>query len=154
MTGEQLAEALYGQSGSSTAVRVEVNRLRRLVGGLVQSRPYRLARRVGVDSAEVAAALHRGDAAAAVEAYAGPLLPGSEAPAIVAQREWLHAQVRSAVLAAGDALLLHTWAERFAFDDLAVWERLARLADGAVAAIAQARVAGLRAEYGLPDSGS
>lgn len=151
LTGEQLAEALYGQSGSATAVRVEVNRLRRLVGGLVQSRPYRLARRVEVDSAEVAAALHRGDAAAAAEAYAGPLLPGSEAPAIVAEREWLHAQVRSAVLAAGDPALLHTWAERFAFDDLAVWERLARLADGAVAAIAEARVVGLRAEYGLAD---
>lgn len=149
MTGEQLADALYEHQATDTAVRVEVNRLRRTVGDLVLSRPYRLARPVALDSAEVAAALHRGDAAQAVEAYAGPLLPNSAAPAVVAERDWLHAQVRSAVLASDDALLVHTWAERFAFEDLAVWERLACLAEGAVAAVARARVAALRADYGL-----
>jgi hypothetical protein len=148
LTGDELAEALHGGEGSEAAVRVEVNRLRRVVGDLVLSRPYRLAAPVRLDFAEVTAALNRGDIAGAVDAYAGPLLPGSEAPAVVVQRDWLQVQMRSAVLAAGDPAVLHAWAERSAFDDLEVWERLAALAAGPVAAIAEARVARLRHEYG------
>lgn len=148
LTGDQLAEALHGGAACDTAVRVEVNRLRRVVGDLVLSRPYRLAGSVDLDFADVTAALNRGDVAGAVDAYNGPLLPGSEAPAVVVQREWLDVQIRSAVLAAEDPGVLHAWAERFAFDDLQVWERLAARAAGPVAAIAEARVARLRADYG------
>ena len=35
----------------------------------------------------------------ALAAYAGPLLPGSDAPGVVAQRSWLDTQLRAAVLA-------------------------------------------------------
>ena len=150
MTGDQLTDALYAGFASDGGVRVEVNRLRQLVGDLVLSRPYRLARPLESDFAEVSAALRHGSVAAAVNAYKGPLLPGSDAPAVVVQRDWLEAQIRSAVLADGDVALLHSWAERFAFDDLQVWERLAALAAGPVAAIARARVLRLRADYGLP----
>ena len=150
LTGDQLADALYGESSSEVGVRVEVSRLRQLVGDLILSRPYRLARPVELDFADVTAALHRGDVAAAVNAYGGPLLPGSEAPAIAAQREWLEAQIRSAVLAQEDQTLMHIWAERFAFEDLQIWERLAAVASGPIAAIARARGARLRADYRLP----
>jgi hypothetical protein len=152
MTGEQLADALYPEGADDpVAVRVELTRLRRLVGDLVQSRPYRLARPLLADHLEVAAALRRGDVAAALAGYAGPLLPSSEAPAVLAQRRWLELRLRGAVLAAGDPELLFGWAERFAFDDLQVWERLlATLAVGSpLRPVAAGRVRQLRREYGL-----
>jgi hypothetical protein len=151
MTGEQLADSLYEDCTDPGAVRVELTRLRRAVGGLVASRPYRLARPMTADYHDVVAALRRGETAAAVAAYSGPLLPSSEAPAVVAERRWLETKLRSAVLASGDPGSLSNWAERFGFDDLQVWERLtAVLPAGSwrrVSAAAHTRE--LRAEYGL-----
>ena len=84
-------------------------------------------------------------------AYQGPLLPRSEAPAVAAERRWLDVQLRSAVLACRDPVALRSWTERFGFEDLEPWERLAGLlppgsGDRRAAA---ARVRQLRAEYGL-----
>lgn len=42
MTSQQLSHAAYGESGSEVAVRAEVHRIRREVGGLIQAKPYRL----------------------------------------------------------------------------------------------------------------
>jgi hypothetical protein len=153
MSGEQLADALYGDFADPAAVRVEVTRLRRVIGDLLESRPYRLARPVPADYLEVTTALHRGDTGAALDGYAGPLLPRSEAPGVVSQRRWLEAQLRSAVLAGSDPHLLLGWAERFGFDDLALWERLVTVlpAGSATSALAAVRVADLRADYGLSD---
>jgi hypothetical protein len=151
MSGEQLADALYGDFADPATVRVEMTRLRRVIGDLLESRPYRLAEPVSADYLEVAAALRRGDTGAALNGYAGPLLPRSEAPGVVTQRQWLEVQLRSAVLGARDPRLLLSWAERFGLDDLALWERLVTvLPDGSPScALAAARVAELRAEYGL-----
>lgn len=151
MSGEQLADALYGEFADPATVRVEMTRLRRVIGDLLESRPYRLAQPVPADYLEVAAALHRGDAVGALNGYAGPLLPRSEAPGVVTERRWLEAQLRSAVLAARNPGLLLSWAERFGFDDLALWERLVTvLPDGSAScALAAARVVELRADYGL-----
>ena len=151
MTGDELATALYDEAASPTTVRVELTRLRRIVGGLLQSRPYRLTVPVSADYQDVRAALQRGDVPGAVAAYQGPLLPRSEAPAVAAERRWLDVQLRSAVLACRDPLALKSWAERFGFEDLEPWERLADLlppgsGDRRAAA---ARVRQLRAEYGL-----
>lgn len=151
MTGAQLADALYDDFTSQTTLRVEMTRLRRVVGDLVRSRPYRLTSPVRADYLEVRAALERGDVAAAVRLYTGPLLPSSDAPGVVVQREWLGTQLRSAVIASGDAQLLQGWTERFGFDDLEPWERLAAMLPAASArrGAALARVRQLRAEYGL-----
>jgi hypothetical protein len=151
MTGEQLAHALYGDFGEPAAVRVEFTRLRRTVGDLVESRPYRLTRPLASDYADVARALSQDDAAAALTGYAGPLLPGSDAPAVAAQRNWLDVQMRSAVLACDNVSVLSRWAERFGFDDLEIWERLASsLPNGSARrAAAEARSRQLMAEYGL-----
>ena len=152
VTGEQLADALFEDGTSPAAVRVELTRLRRLAGDLVDSRPYRLARPLNSDYADVCAALRRGDAVGAVAACPGPLLPTSEAPYVVAQRRWLETKLRSAVLASGSPGLLSEWAERFGFEDLEAWERLtAVLPPGSGhRASAAARSGELRAEYGLP----
>jgi transcriptional regulator of acetoin/glycerol metabolism len=151
VTGEQLADALYEDFTGPAAVRVELTRLRRAVGELVASRPYRLARPMTADYHDVSAALRRGDTAAALAAYPGPLLPSSEAPAVVAHRRWLETQLRSAVLASGSPDVLSRWAERFGFDDLQVWERLtaALPAGSARRAGAAAHTRDLRVEYGL-----
>ena len=151
VTGEQLADSLYEDFTGPAAVRVELTRLRRAVGGLVASRPYRLARPMTADYQEVAAALRQGDTAGALAAYPGPLLPSSEAPAVVTQRRWLETQLRSAVLASASPELLSGWAERFGFDDLEVWERLTAVlpAGSPRRASAASHTRDLRAEYGL-----
>ncbi|MBR7837589.1 hypothetical protein KDL01_30195 [Actinospica durhamensis] len=128
LTADQLASALYDDGAAEATVRVEVNRLRHaLTGGLVRSRPYRLGTGLAADFLEVARALREKDAAAALAAYAGPLLPRSEAPAVVAERHWIDAHVRTAVLDSGDPDLIEDWLGRFGGEDLDAWTRLARL---------------------------
>jgi len=152
VSGEQLADALFSDGTGPAAVRVELTRLRRLAGDLVRSRPYRLARPLDSDYADVCAALRRGDVAAALAACPGPLLPSSEAPYMVTQRRWLEVQLRSAVLASGSPGLLSGWAERFGFEDLQAWERLTAVLPAGTGqwASAAARTRELRVEYGLP----
>lgn len=151
MTGDQLADALYEDFTDPAAVRVEFTRLRRVVGDLVDSRPYRLTRPLASDYLDVTIALRQGDTAAALRAYTGPMLPSSDAPSLVTQRTWLETQIRSAVLANTDPEVLAAWAESFGFDDLQVWEQLAAALPGGSArqAGAAARSRQLRAEYGL-----
>jgi hypothetical protein len=150
-TGEQLADALYDEAADPGAVRVELTRLRRATGDLVQSRPYRLSRRLDLDFDHVVAELRSGQAAAAAAAYPGPLLPASEAPGVVAQRRWLDVRLRSSLLAQGSPDVLLRWAERFGLDDLEVWERLRSTAapGSSLRSIAAVRVRQLHAEYGL-----
>jgi hypothetical protein len=151
VTGEQLASTLYEDLANPTTLRVEITRLRRLVGELVASRPYRLTEPIRGDFLDVAAALRRGDIAAALSAYRGPLLPSSDAPGVAEQREWLDTQLRSAVLASSDPDLVRGWADRGGFDDLRVWERLRMIAPtlSAHRVVAAARIEQLRDDYGL-----
>lgn len=152
MTGEQLADALYADFANPITLRVELTRLRRIVGDLVQSRPYRLTQPLDTDYGDVEAALDGGDVAAAVRAYAGPLLPSSEAEGVVDLRRLLDNKLRCAVLAADDPDILEAWTRRGGADDLEVWERLAASNRAGVASRALAAVQSdrLRAEYGLP----
>jgi hypothetical protein len=86
MSGEELARALYGLRGSEVTVRAEVARLRRRLGPLVASKPYRLVADVRADFLEVEWLARRGALAAARDVYVGPLLPTSEVPLIVTTR--------------------------------------------------------------------
>ncbi|MFF5229721.1 transcriptional regulator [Dactylosporangium sp. NPDC000521] len=151
LSGEQLLSLLYDDQANPATLRVELNRLRHVVGDLLLSRPYRLRTAVGADFADVAAALRSDHLDRALAGYPGPLLPSSEAPGVARQRQWLHTQLRSAVLASSDADLVRAWADRSGFDDLQVWERLAAVAPhpSAHRGVADARVRQLRDEYGL-----
>ncbi|MFC1444088.1 GAF domain-containing protein [Streptacidiphilus sp. N1-10] len=153
LTGDQLSDLLHGglATASPTTLRVELTRLRRTVGDLLSSRPYRLTAPVQADYLDTAAALHRGDLAAAVAGYPGPLLPSSEAPGVVSQRRWLDTQLRASVLADGDPRTIRAWAEGSGFNDLQVWERLAAVAahGSPQRGVALARARELREEYGL-----
>jgi hypothetical protein len=106
-------------------VRVEVSRLRKLLGPWIDTDRYRLTCDVETDVRRVEGLLRAGAVREAAEAYPGPLLPGSEAPAIVEAREQLDAWLRQAVMSSGDVDALWAWVNAPANrDDLAAWKRL------------------------------
>ena len=129
VTGDQLAVEVYAEDVSLSTVRAEMTRLRSLLGAdVLQSRPYRLQVPVEADWLEVTARLAVGDVRSAVRAYRGPLLPRSEAPAVVDRRDQIQQQLRSAVLASDDADLMVAWTRaRWGADDVEMWHRQARI---------------------------
>jgi GAF domain len=129
LSGERLAQLLYGEGGNQTTVRGEIHRLRGLLGAdLLRTRPYRLAATVDSDFGSVRRALQAGRVDLALGACAGPLLPRSDAPEIRDLREELTAGLRSAVLVTDDVDLLHGFTQhRLGEDDLEAHERLAAL---------------------------
>ena len=152
MTSEELAADLYGDRGQPGAARVEMSRLRKVLGGGIETDPYRLAADVETDVARVRGLLDRGDLREAVEHYEAPMLPHSEAPGIVRDREELEAWVRQAVMTAEDREVLWAWVQcASGRDDLPAWKRL--LADldfrDPRRSLAAARLQSLRATYAL-----
>lgn len=127
VTGDQLVSALYDDDTAGATVRVEVARLRRVLGDVLRSRPYRLAAPLTADFLDVAAAVRERDAPRALAAYGGSLLPRSEAPEVVAERHWLDVRTRTEVLESADRALLEDWLDRFGAEDLEAWEHLAEL---------------------------
>jgi hypothetical protein len=125
MTSEELAADLYGDSGTPSTTRVEVHRLRKLLGQWLEADPYRLSRDVESDVARVKGLLDRGAVREAVELYDGPLLPHSEAPGVVRERDSLEAWLRQAVMTADEHDTLWAWVQSASGrEDLAAWRRL------------------------------
>jgi hypothetical protein len=125
MSASALCAALHGDEGSPASVRVEVSRLRKLLGPWIDTECYRLTCDVETDVRRVEGLLRAGDVREAAEAYAGPLLPDSEAPGIVEAREQLDAWLRQAVMTSGDVDALWAWVNAPANrEDLAAWKRL------------------------------
>ncbi|MEU4243211.1 GAF domain-containing protein [Actinoplanes sp. NPDC026619] len=155
-TGEELGFDLYGDEVSPVTVRAELSRLRRTLGPeLLESRPYRLRADLDSDFRTAIRLLERGRVAEALEEYAGPLLPGSDAPGITRLRNLVDGQMRAAVLASRDRALMRTWLHNpWGADDLEMWEAYAKqLPHGAPARpLALNRVRQLAAEYGLATS--
>jgi hypothetical protein len=61
----------------------------------------------------------------AAERYSGPLLPSSEAPGVVRERERLDRWLRQAVMTADDLEALWAWVQTpTGDDDLQAWKRL------------------------------
>jgi len=61
----------------------------------------------------------------AAEDYTGPLLPGSEAPGVVRERDHLDGWLRQAVMTADDPEALWAWVHcSSGEDDLPAWKRL------------------------------
>ncbi len=154
LTGDRLAVGISEEELHSSTIRAEMTRLRSVLGeGLLASRPYALRRPVTSDFVVVGDLLAEGRVHEALAAYAGPLLPSSEAPAIVEERTALEQQLRGAVLAGGDAGLLRRWVNAvWVADDACAWHSLARLlpAGSAQQAAAAARAVGLDEKFGVP----
>lgn len=130
LTGDELLCALYeDESVTPVTLRAELARLRRLLGPeLLRSRPYRLALPVESDVDAVERRLGSGAVTAAAAAYAGPLLPASQAPAVVRLRRRLADQLRAALVARRDPELLADWVHTpWGEDDLPMWRALAQV---------------------------
>ncbi|RVU27688.1 GAF domain-containing protein [Streptomyces antnestii] len=128
LTGDELLCALYeDESVTPVTLRAELARLRRVLGpDVLRSRPYRLAAPVDSDFGTVERRLGTGAVTAAAAAFGGPLLPGSQAPAVVRIRRRLTDGMRAALIARGDPDLLADWAHApWGEEDLDVWRTLA-----------------------------
>jgi hypothetical protein len=125
MTSEELSLEIYGSGDRAGGIRVEMSRLRKLLGDWIETEHYGLRRGVASDFAQVCGLLHRGDVSEAAARYPGPLLPASTAPGIVREREALESWMRQSVMSAGDREALWTWLQTpGGARDLAAWQRL------------------------------
>ena len=152
MSGEELAADLYGDAGQPGAARVQVHRLRHVLPGAIETDPYRLVIDVQSDVVRVRSLLDRGDVVEAAAQYDGPLLPHSEAPGIVRDRDALEAWLRNAVMTAGDVEALWAWVQcPSGRDDLPAWKRLLAELDfrDTRRSLAAGQVASLRAQYAV-----
>jgi GAF domain len=125
VSGDELATLLYPGDVTSSTLRAEMVRLRALLGDqALASRPYRLTGDVSSDWAAVSSHLATGNVTAALRGYHGPLLPNSEAPGVVRQRDDLHDWLRAMILADGRHELLVSWTQaRWGAEDLPMWQR-------------------------------
>jgi hypothetical protein len=150
MSSEELAADLYGDAGRPGAARVEVYRLRRVLPGAAQTDPYRLVIDVESDVARIAGLLDGGAVHEAAARYVGPLMPRSEAPGIVRERDALEAWLRNAVMTADDAEALWAWVQSpSGSDDLPAWKRLLAQLDfrDPRRSLAASQVTSLRTRY-------
>jgi hypothetical protein len=125
LTSEELSEGIYGHRGGAGSIRVEVSRLRKLLGDCIEPERYRVTCPVSSDVSEVCGRLHRGDVRGAAGCYHGPLLPGSDAPGVVHEREALERWMRQSVMSSGDREALWSWVQTTSGSaDMAAWQRL------------------------------
>lgn len=130
MSAECLTLEAYGEQGRPESLRAEISRLRRLLGPVIDARPYRFSIDVHTDFEEVEAMISEGRIASALELYRGMLLPESEVPMIVDARIRLDGLVRAAVIADEDPVLISRWcATASGRDDLEAAELLLTLLD-------------------------
>jgi len=150
VTGGRLAVELSSAELRPVTIRAELSRLRAMLGDdLLGSRPYALRRPVAADFLVIRDLIARGRVAEALAGYTGPLLPSSEAPAVVAYRDALHQQLRGAVLASGAPGQLRRWVDApWGADDADAWLALAHALPGGSAprAAAAARSRALSVE--------
>ncbi|MGX5716365.1 GAF domain-containing protein [Arthrobacter sp. MAHUQ-56] len=125
-SAEELAYELHGDAGTPQAIRTEVFRVRAMLGGAVESNPYRLADGLAgrSDAGRVLRLLREGRVGEALENYPAPLLSRSGTLAVQLLRDQLDMAVGSAVRASRDPVLLVRWlsSDMGAADYLAVEE--------------------------------
>ena len=118
---EHLHALLYGDASVTTStLKAEVSHLRAALSGQLSSRPYRLTMPVVTDVEEVQRLLRRGDVRAAVRAYGGDLLPGTDSPALVQMGDYLAVSVREALLAHPDPDAVLRYSELAPYDTAVV----------------------------------
>jgi hypothetical protein len=128
LSAEQIALEVYGDFGKPVTARAELSRLRGALGVEMEANPYRLTPPAGADFLEVRALVEAGRLGDALDLYRGPLLPGSEVPAIAEARAALEAAIRDATLAGSDPDAVHAWVQSpGGRDDLEATRRLASM---------------------------
>jgi len=128
---EHLHALVYGdQAVTTSTLKAEVSHLRSSLGGQLASRPYRLTMPVSTDVDLVLSLLRRGRVNAAVDAYGGDLLPGTNSPALTELAELVAVAVREALLADPDPDAVLRYGELAPYDTEVVEVCLTRLPDG------------------------
>jgi hypothetical protein len=97
--GDELAAEIHGTDVKAVTIRAEMSRLRRRLGCLLVAAPYRLVADVEADFLDVDRLVRAGDLRGAARRYAGPLLPPSTVPGIVAARERLERALHPGAIA-------------------------------------------------------
>jgi hypothetical protein len=131
LNADQLSLQLYGDDGNPGTIRAEIHRLRGRLGELLQAKPYRLDCEVDADFLTVRRLLAGGgadDLTQAARLYQGELLPGSESPALRAERDELAVRLRSQLLDRGGPDALWAYAQTpDGRNDLEILQRLAAI---------------------------
>jgi hypothetical protein len=123
----ELHGLLHGdRSVSPTTTKAEVSRLRRVLGGVIASRPYQLTVPVEIDLLDVLALLDRGDVTGATRLYRGQLLPRSDAPFVAERRYHCDVALRTALLRTGTTRDLLAYADVHPYDVEVLERALAR----------------------------
>lgn len=126
---ERLHALLYGDHAVTfSTLKAEVSHLRHALSGQLASRPYRLLMPIATDVDHVLGLLRRGRVSAAVEAYGGDLLPGTESPALVEMGEYVAVAVREALLADPEPDAVLSYSELAPYDTAVLEACLERLA--------------------------
>jgi hypothetical protein len=114
---DRLHTLLHGDRPTSpTTTKVEISQLRRVVGNIIASRPYRLTTPARCDLTALFDLLDTGDVANAAALYRGQLLPRSDAPLIVERRHHCDVALRTALLRSGTTAQLLRFADVHAYD--------------------------------------
>jgi len=125
---EHLHALVYGdQAVTLSTLKAEVSHLRSALGGQLSSRPYRLMMPVSTDVDHVLTLLRGGHVGAAVEAYGGDLLPGTNSPALGELAEYVAVAVREALLADPEPDAVVRYSELAPYDSEVLEVCLARL---------------------------
>ncbi|MGZ4497959.1 MAG: transcriptional regulator [Nocardioides sp.] len=133
---EQLHALVYGdQAVTFSTLKAEVSHLRAALGGQLSSRPYRLTMPVATDVEHVLGLLRRGRVSAAVEAYGGDLLPGTNSPALGEMAEYVAVALREALMADPDPDAVVRYSELAPYDAEVIEVCLASLAGRAHPAV-------------------
>ena len=113
----ELHARLYGDRPVSLGtLKAEMSQLRALLGGRLESRPYRIGLDVRCDVTDVLHRLRVGDVAGAVERYGGELLPGSESPALTEFGHFVTVAVRNALLSDPHPVAVQRYLELSPYD--------------------------------------
>ena len=156
-TGDQLGLDLYLDDLNPVTVRAELSRLRRILGPeVLDSRPYRLRTDLNSDLGRLTRLLDGGRVAEALQEYAGPLLPASDAPGVARVRRLVEGRLRDALVRQADHTLLQAWVRSASgADDLEMWEMYAALlpARSPARAAALSRVDQLAGDFDIRPGG-
>ncbi|GAA3036806.1 GAF domain-containing protein [Gordonia defluvii] len=128
LSTDQLAIMLADDALGAVTVRAEISRLRRALGEVVESRPYRLTLAIESDVELARRRVEKGEVIAAIGMLGrGGLLAESFAPGVTALFDELLVDLRSRMIAAGDVAALEAWvASPLGRDDLTAWAQLAQ----------------------------
>ena len=114
VTAERLGVEVYGEAAQLSTLKAIVSRLRQVIP--IENRPYRVGVSMWSDFVDLERLLAAGRVREAMSLYRGPLLPRSQAPAVLELREQLDESVRRAVLRSGDVEALLQLAKMAEFD--------------------------------------